>query len=108
MKIILLLLLVVSCGKDASSSKSGTLANKSISDAPKAQEEMFEVRCIDISRCFNLCAQPFIDCVGPCGGQTRDAELPQNQSCQNACRTTYNACNNKPFWVTKEEYDLMH
>ena len=104
MKILILLLLVVSCGKGADGKKSSTPVQNLAIVQPA--EEMVMTICGNDKDCTEACLAKFFECVNPCGGQG-PAQSQFHHDCQDRCQTGMNACYNSPKEITKEAWLLI-
>lgn len=109
MKNIIMLLLVVSCGKGADGKKiAQPVQNLSI---VQSGQEMVMTICMNDKDCSEACTKVFVACTDPCGGQNTSYQwLLQNPimaECQDKCRAESNACYNSPKEITKEAWLLI-
>lgn len=109
--VILLLVLLVSCGKEAGGKGSSVPKNVTGDQVTIEQVEMALVKCTHQNACQTSCINGYVACVEPCGGQNvTSQQLIQNPSwskCQDDCQASAVACYDKEIEVTKEEYEAI-
>lgn len=117
MRYLIIVLLIVSCGKDPV--KSSTVKEKGLSPVVLTPEstseepvqEMVEIECKFQRACETVCMNIEIACYNLYGGQNVTyQQLLQNptwEASQNQCRYDAQICYNKKIQVTKEEYDWI-
>jgi hypothetical protein len=131
MKIIILLLMLVSCGKDPVKTKSAKTENfiesnpaensgyipietptgTTTGSSTESVVEMVNVKCNVQRACQADCINTFILCVEPYGGQdTTHLQMQQNptwEAIHTKCNLDSQVCYNKIIQIPKDEYDWI-
>jgi hypothetical protein len=109
MKFLIILSLLVSCGKGADGKKVPAPVNSLSIQDPHV--EMVMTVCLNDHDCTEVCSASYIACVEPCGGQNTSNQFllqnPELRVCQERCQREVNACYNSPKEITKEAWSLL-